>query len=75
MNYAESCQAFTEDLIAHRVLISQGAKGLYGFGAAMELRDRGYSSESSRPRASARSPKSCASRRSSAVATWSAATT
>jgi len=37
MNYAESCRAFTEDLIAHQVLISQGAKGLYGFGAAMEL--------------------------------------
>ena len=36
MSYADACQAFTEDLIAHRVLISQGVKGLYGIGAAME---------------------------------------
>lgn len=37
MNYTERCQAFTEDLLGHQVLISQGAKGLYGFGATMEL--------------------------------------
>ncbi len=37
LSYAESCQAFTEDLIAHGLFISQGARGLYGFGAKMEL--------------------------------------
>lgn len=37
MNYTERCRAFTEDLLSHQVLISQGAKGLYGFGATMEL--------------------------------------
>ena len=37
LSYAESCQAFTEDLIAHALFISQGARGLYGFGPGMEL--------------------------------------
>lgn len=74
MNYAESCRAFTEDLIAHQVLISQGAKGLYGFGAAMELViaaiERIITAAGVREK-----PEVMRFPPSSAVATWSAATT
>jgi seryl-tRNA synthetase len=37
LSYAENCQVFSEDLVAHQLFIPQGAKGLYGFGAGMEL--------------------------------------